>query len=154
MKNFTEKNEKDLPLYPGLLPYGHTVGAPAFRPNNEAEIKNSSQRSMIQQVNMQRDQIIEQLRLLEKQYKELDDRQMISNLIYSVDMRFKPVPGEVYFLYFRQSEKNYFISLIEPDYWGKAKPPTYVAKITLLYDLTWKVLDKSNFFEDFKSGFQ
>jgi hypothetical protein len=109
---------------------------------------------MIQQVKMQKDQIIEQLRLLEKQYKELNDRELISNLIYSVDMKFKPVPGESYFLYFRKSEENYFISLIEPDYWGKSKPPVYVAKILLLFDLTWQVLDKSDHFEDFRSGLQ
>jgi hypothetical protein len=147
MKDVTSKNEYYLPLFPGLLPYPHTVGAPAFKPTKEGVIRSKSQTAMSEQVQVQKDQILEQVKLLQKQYSELVERETISNLIYRAEIKFKPVPGHTYHLYLRDT--GYFLSLIEPNQWGRTFKAQFVASIKLLYDLTWQVLDKSEQFNNF-----
>lgn len=148
MKDVTSKNQYELPLFPGLLPYPHTIGAPAFKPTEEGVIRSHSQTAMSEQVQIQKDQILEQVKLLQKQYSELIERETISNLIYRAEIKFKPVPGHTYHLYLRQDD-SYFLSLIEPDSWGRTSKPQFVATTKLLYDLTWQVLKKSDYFNHF-----
>ena len=147
MKDVTSKNEHELPLFPGLLPYPHTIGAPDFKPTEEGVIRSQSQTAMSEQVQIQKDQILEQVKLLQKQYSELVEREIISNLIYRAEIKFKPVPGHTYHLYLRGD--GYFLSLIEPNQWGRTSKPQFVATIKLLYDLTWQILEKSEHFNHF-----
>ena len=102
---------------------------------------------MSEQVQVQKDQILEQVKLLQKQYNELIERETISNLIYRAEIKFNPVPGHTYHLYLRDT--GYFLSLIEPNQWSRTFKPQFVATIKLLYDLTWQVLDKSDYFNNF-----
>lgn len=149
MKDVTAKNEKDLPLFPNLLPYPHNVGAPAFHPNQRGVITEQSRKAMSEQVKIQKEQILEQVKLLQKQYSELIDRENISELIYQIDFKFKPVPGQSYYIYLREDDNTYFISLIEPNHWGRTSSPSYIASVRLLYDLTWHIIDKSDLYQKF-----
>ena len=141
----TEKDEKLRPLYPGLLPYGHNVGAPAFRPNQMGAAISKSVQAMNEQLEIQKKQIAQQLDLLREQYAELEERRTISNIIYSAEIRFTPDPGTTYYLYAREND-SVFLSLIAPEQWHRQKL-NYLATVKQLHDLTWTVLHKS---EEFK----
>jgi len=138
----TEKDENQLPLYPGLIPYPHTIGAPAFRPNEKGMILSKSAAAMNEQVEMQKKQIMEQVELLKKQYVELEERRVVSNLVYRAHYNFKPEPGEVYHMYIREDD-TLFLSLIAPYEWGK-KEIEFVATVKQLHDMTWQLLTKSD----------
>jgi hypothetical protein len=142
--DYTAKDENLLPLFPGLLPYGHTIGAPAFRPNEMGAILTKSAMAMNEQVEMQKSQILQQVELLKKQYQELEERRLISILVYQADFKFKPECGHTYFIYQREDE-SVFLSLISPAEWNKF---TYIATVKLLSDMTWFVADKSEAFSD------
>ena len=141
----TEKNEKLMPLYPGLLPYGHTVGAPAFKPTEMGVIVSKSVQAMNEQLEIQKEQIIQQLELLKKQYADLEERRIISNLIYSAEIKFKPDPGHTYYLYSRE-DTSVFLTLIAPTEWNRSNVK-YLATVKQLHDLTWQVTHRSNEFE-------
>jgi len=140
----TAKDENELPLFPGLLPYGHTVGAPAFRPTERGVIISKSAEAMNEQVEMQKRQIAEQVELLKKQYLELEERRVISHMVYAADFRFKPEPGEIHHLYQRDNGEL-ILSLIEPEAWSRPNL-TYYASVRMLHDMTWDVVRKGEAF--------
>jgi hypothetical protein len=142
----TQKDEKNLPLFPGLLPYGHTIGAPAFRPNEMGVVLSKSMSAMNEQVEAQKAQILQQVELLKRQYTELEERQVISLIIYQSEMRFTPDIGQIYYLYAREN-KTTFISLIEPGNWHR-QDLKYIAGVKLLSDMTWSVIEKTILFDD------
>jgi hypothetical protein len=137
----TEKDENQLPLYPGLIPYPHTIGAPAFRPNEMGMVLSKSAAAMNEQVEMQKRQIMEQVELLKKQYVELEERRIVSNLVYRATYGFKPEAGEIYHLYIRPND-TLFLSLIAPYEWKKPEIE-FVATVKQLYDMTWQILTRS-----------
>jgi len=142
----TAKDENQQPLFPGLLPYGHTIGAPAFRPTEMGVIVSKSAAAMNEQVEMQKAQILKQVDLLKQQYVELEERRIISLLIYNTELRFKPDVGHTYTLY-RRENGSIFLSMIEPQNW-KRDDIEYIAIVKLLSDMTWVVVEKSSVFED------
>jgi hypothetical protein len=143
--NPTDKDENQLPLFPGLLPYGHTVGAPAFRPTESGIIVSKSYSAMQEQVGMQRGQILQQVELLKKQYEELETRVRISEYVYSAEVRFTPDVGHTYHLYSKGN--TMFLSLINPREWKSSKI-TFLATVKLLADMTWEVLETSKEWEN------
>lgn len=52
-----------------------------------------------------------------KLYEELSEEVYWNNLIYSLDIKFKPVIGNIYYLY-KENEK-YFLSIITPWEWKR-----------------------------------
>ena len=125
---------------PGLIPYPHTIGSPAFLPNKEGALRSSSMKAMEEQCDIQLDQIKEQIALLSKQAQEIKDRYEISKAVYSSRMSFEPVVGEIYHLYAR-SEGEFVLSMVAPNQWGKTIPfKHYVSSVKLLGDKTWKVV--------------
>jgi hypothetical protein len=142
----TAKDENLQPLFPGLLPYGHTIGAPAFRPTEMGVILSKSASAMNEQVEMQKSQILQQLELLKKQYIELEERRIISLIVYQAELRFKPESGHTYYLYNRENGTT-FLSMIEPTSWNRGDL-IYIASVKLLSDMTWTVIEKSEAFGD------
>jgi hypothetical protein len=125
---------------PGLLPYPHTIGSPAFAPTKQGVIKSRSLKAMEEQSNMQLNQIKEQIALLARQAEALRNRVEISKAVYAAEMGFQPLVGETYHLYVREEEK-FVLSMIGPEEWGKTIPFKYfAATIKLLADHTWEVL--------------
>jgi hypothetical protein len=140
-QNPTAKDENMMPLHPGLLPYGHTIGAPAFRPNEMGSYLSKSSTAMNEQVEMQKKQILDQVELLKKQYTELEERRIVSNLVYRAQYGFKPNAGETYHLYIRENN-SFFLSLIKPTEW-KRSDVEFVATVKQLYDMTWQIIDRT-----------
>ncbi len=125
---------------PGLLPYPHTVGSPAFAPTKQGVIRSTALKVMEEQCDMQMQQIKEQITLLAKQAESLRDRIEISKMIYQSAMGFQPIVGHVYHLYAR-TEGEFVLSMIGPDEWGRKVPFTfYAASAKLLSDHTWQIV--------------
>jgi hypothetical protein len=124
---------------PGLIPYPHTVGSPAFAPTETGVIKSRSMKAMEEQSNMQLSQIKEQIALLAEQAEKLQNRIEVSKAVYSAEMSFEPVIGSEYHLYAR-AEGEFVLSMVSPEEWGKKTPfKHFVASVRLLADRTWEV---------------
>ena len=59
-------------------------------------------------------------------------------LVLSAEFNFRPVPGQIYHLYFRHG--RWQLSLISPDEWRDSRRDTCVAQCELRHDATWAVL--------------
>ena len=59
---------------PDILPYGHSVGAPAIRPEDIGKKKSRALSAMQEQTDLQLRQIKEQIDLLARQAKGIQDR--------------------------------------------------------------------------------
>jgi hypothetical protein len=127
---------------PGLLPYPHHVGSPAFAPTRAGSIQSAALKAMEEQCDAQMQQIKEQIDLLAKQAQRIKDRMELSRIIFGAQMGFKPVIGSVYHLYAR-AESEFVLSMIGPDEWGKKRPFKYfVSSVKLLSDHTWEQVNK------------
>jgi hypothetical protein len=133
---------------PHLLPYAHTVGGAVIKPMDKGRMKGRAVAAMYEQTDLQLGQIKEQIELLAKQARKLQERVSISEEIYLTDMNFEPLIGRNYFLY-RQASGKTILSMVSPDEWGKKAPYTFVAEVKMLADHTWDVL-RSNEEEVFK----
>ena len=130
---------------PGLVEFATSLGSGKVAPLEESAIRAQSHRAMNDQLNIQMEQIVEQIRLLAKQVEDLRERKKISEEIYLAKMTFEPVIGKIYYLYFNPKEKRNTLSMISPEEWGNSvKELEYLAKVTLLGDRTWKVEENSN----------
>lgn len=128
---------------PGSLEYAHHAGSALVRPEDIGKLKGRAISAMEHQTDMQLDQIRAQMQLLADQAKQLNDRKIISEIIYGAEMRFEPVINHIYYLY-QKEEGTYLLSLIEPDQWGQSKKTfDYIATVRLLADHTWDILDKA-----------
>ncbi len=86
------------------------------------------------------DKIKEQIELLARQVEELQKRKELSFQIYQAVTNFEPLMGKVYYLYKGEKEER-FLSMISPEEFGVSKKRTFLAKVKLLADRTWKILD-------------
>jgi hypothetical protein len=136
-----EKMKEKVSENPGLLPYSHTVGGAVVKPEEEGSIKANALEAMRQQTGSQMSQLYEQMQLLAKQAKAIQDRVSVSERIYNAEMRFTPLIGKIYYLYEREGKRD-VLSLISPQEWGRSRMFTrFVAKVRLLADHTWEVTD-------------
>jgi hypothetical protein len=125
---------------PHNLPYAHTVGSAVVKPEDKGKLKSRALSAMDKQTGDQLGIIKEQIELLAKQAKKIQDRILISEKIYEAEIRMETFIGHTYYLYERENQKN-LISMIAPDQWGKKGSPyfAFIAEITLLSDHTWDV---------------
>jgi len=61
----------------------------------------------------------------------------LSALVLAAEFRFRPVPGQSYYLY--SDEQEWKLSLIAPREWGARIPGQFVAKCCLRDDMTWQL---------------
>jgi hypothetical protein len=128
---------------PGLLPYAHTLSSGIIRPDDMGKVKSNALLAMEQQTNMQLKQLEEQIRLLHRQAKDIQERTDISVWIYQADIGFDPLINHVYHLY-RKPQGNHFLSMVAPEEWGRSGMHNeYVATVKLLADHTWDVLKRA-----------
>lgn len=125
---------------PGLMPYAHHMGSAIIKPIDKGRVKGLAMSAMYEQTEEQLTQIKDQVELLVRQAQAIHDRISISEQIYKADCGFVPIPNKEYYLY-KKSEEKSTISMVSPEEWGKNPPYEYLAKVRLLSDSTWKVLD-------------
>lgn len=141
-KDFINPIDKDkVAENPHLLPYAHTVGGFAIKPIDKGKVKTRALSAMEQQTQTQLKQIYEQIEVLAKQAKEIQNRVNISNWIYSAEMGFEPLVSEVYHLY-KKEDETHVLSIIGPKEWGRRTCPysEHVASVKMLADHTWQIL--------------
>jgi hypothetical protein len=127
---------------PGFLPYAHSIGGPAIRPDDKGKVKGLAVSAMRQQTDMQMAQIYKQMELLAEQAKSLQDRKLISEKIYEANIGFQPIINKVYHVY-EKKDGGTTLSLVSPKEWGKSLPYNrFIATVRLLADHTWDILEK------------
>ncbi len=126
---------------PGLLPYAHSVGGAIIKPIDKGKIKGVAMSSMYQQTEKQLIDIKEQVEYLLQKAQNVHDKIHISEKIYEADCGFKPLPGQIYFLYQKKEKEEYVLSMIGKNEWNNRCPYEYMAEVQLLADHTWDVLD-------------
>lgn len=125
---------------PDILPYGHNIGAPAIKPEDRGKAKSRALSAMQEQTDMQLRQIKEQIDLLAKQAKSIQDRIEVSNKIYDAIMGFEPIIGHTYHLY-RTEEETFKLLMLSPTDWDCAKKRLeFVATVKMLGDHTWEII--------------
>ncbi len=137
-------DDDKITLIPGLIPYPHHVGSPAFAPTERGSIRSGAMRAMQEQSDMQLMQIKQQIDLLAKQAEQLRQRIEVSKAVYAAEINFQPVIGNTYHLFARE-EGAFVLSMIGPDEWGARVPfKFFVASVLLLADHTWMVSSNSD----------
>lgn len=137
----------------GLMQYAHHAGSAIICPEDEGKIKGRAFKAMEQQTDTQMLQIMEQVQVLLKQAKKIKERTAISKRIYQAHIPFQPHIQKFYYLYRKsklevKTEKT-LLSLIAPQEWDLSKRDlTFLAKVQLLADHTWKVLETAS--EDYE----
>lgn len=130
---------------PHSLPYAHHSGSALIKPEDQGKLKGRALSAMEHQTDMQLGQIYEQMQLLAEQAKRLQDRKTISEFIYTAEIRFEPLINHTYYLYKKEIEESYLLSLVGPEQWGRSgKKLLYTATVKLLADHTWDILEKSS----------
>ncbi len=127
-----------------------TVSSPVIKAIDKNKIRANAVEAMHMQAHQQIEMLRKQAELIMLQVKEIEERLKISELIYKAEMRFKPVLGQIYHLYEKQTQGEFLVSMIAPEEWGRSKSfSRYLSTVRLLSDSTWDVLNKTNFsFED------
>lgn len=128
---------------PGLLPYAHHVGSAIIKPIDKGRTKGNAMTAMYQQTDTQLTQIKEQVETLIRQAQDIHDRISISERIYKADCGFKPVIDRMYYVYQRNSDDTWVLSMIAPEEWGERSPYLYIASCKLLADHTWEVISRN-----------
>ena len=135
---------------PHALEYAHHVGSALIKPEDVGKVKGRALTAMEHQTDQQLGQLYEQMQLLAEQAKKINRRKTISERIYSASFRFDPIINHVYYLYEDEGQSQ-ILSIIAPNEWGRSRRNTYtyIAKIKLLADHTWDILDSADdFFKD------
>lgn len=129
---------------PGLIEYAHSVGSFAIAPTQKGTIKGRALKVMEQQTQMQMDKLFEQMQLLAKQAREIQNRADVSLQIYDAVIGFEPNVGDDYYLYEKKNGDK-LVSLVAPKEWGKSIPfKKFIAKVKLLADHTWDIIEKND----------
>jgi len=126
---------------PGLLPYAHTIGSIAVRPEDTGKLKSRALSAMHEQTNRQLQQIQKQVEVLAQQATALRKRVEVSEKIYMAELSFEPFVGNIYHLY--KKEEVYRIMMVGPDEWGRRKSDAlvFISTVKLLSDHTWEIIE-------------
>lgn len=135
---------KKIAQNPSLLPYAHTVGGAVIKPTEQGAIKGKALDAMAQQTDRQMQQLYDQMQTLATQAKKLQHRVEVSKNIYEADIPFEPVIGHIYCVYLREDNGRYFLSMVQPNEWGRSAQGKFqfMAKALLLADHTWEILEE------------
>ena len=129
------KKKKDKPDMvvdkPHAMEYPTNLGAPSFAPEKmDLYLANVS--------NELSDIFKQEFNELKSRYIDLMDEVKWNNMVYSAEMKFKPVIGKIYYLYSR--EKEYFLSMLSPEEWGRKYNFELVGKFKLMSNHKWQKL--------------
>ena len=135
-------------------PVPMSVSSPVIKLIDKNKVRANAVEAMHMQAHQQIEMLRKQAELIMQQVKDIEDRLKISELIYRAEMRFKPVMGQIYHLYEKETSGEFLVSMIAPNEWGRSKSfKRHLSTIRLLSDSTWDVLNKATFnFEEFEEA--
>ena len=125
---------------PHSLQYPHHRGSGLVKPEDKGKIKGRALAAMEEQTGRQMGQIQEQMELLAKQARQLQARKEISEKIYQAEINFEPLIGHTYYLY-KSKLGVHSLSLLSPSEWGRSLKKVFLAKVSLMADHTWDVIE-------------
>lgn len=129
---------------PGLLSFSHSIGGAMVKPEDQGKVMGRAMTAMKEQTESQLRQLYDQMQVLVKQANQIKSRVHVSERIYLSQINFEPIIGQTYFLY-DKAEGEHVLSMISPQEWGNTPPyQSFVAKVKLLADHTWEVLDATS----------
>ena len=85
---------------------------------------------------MNRHKLKTEIEELEQEFKKLVETAADNELIYQANIRFNPKVGEVYHLY-RNDDGETWVSMIDPDEWGKGYEFEFLGSFRLATDSVW-----------------
>ncbi len=128
---------------PGLIDFAHTVGGAVITKTDPKGIKHAALRAMYEQTDMQLTQIQEQIELLARQAKALQDRRQLSEIVYQAKLSFKPLIGHTYYLYERENG-DFLVSMVASTAWPSGMPfKQFHGAVKLLADHTWDISESN-----------
>jgi hypothetical protein len=135
-------------------PIPMSVSSPVIKLIDKNKVRANAVEAMHMQAHQQIGMLRKQAELIMQQVRDIEDRLKISELVYRAEMSFKPVMGQVYHLYEKETAGQFLVSMIAPNEWGRSKSyKRHLSTIRLLSDSTWDVLDKASFnFEEFEEA--
>ena len=143
-KRTTNPIDKDkIAETPHLLPYAHTLGGAIIRPIDKAKVKGLAMNAMYEQSGQSLERIKKQIEMLVDQAQEIHHRMDISERIYQADCNFKPLIGQIYYLY-EKSDETWILSMISPEEWGNKMPYKHIESVKLMSDHTWFIIDSES----------
>jgi hypothetical protein len=141
-KNSNPIDKDKITDIPGTITFPHHVGSAVVKPEDKGKIKGRAMMAMRDQTQREMSQLYEQMQVLVRQAEDIKKRVEVSEKIYLSTINFEPVINHIYYLYEKEEGKN-ILSMISAEEWGSDMPYNkYIAKIKLLSDHTWEVLEK------------
>ncbi|MFY8190254.1 MAG: DUF2452 domain-containing protein [Bacteroidia bacterium] len=125
-----------------LSPIPLSVGSPIIKAEDKGKIRANAVEAMHHYANQEMALLKKQADLIMEQVREIENRLQVSENIYTSDMRFQPVIGQIYHLY--EKDDHFKLSIIGPTEWGRSKTVgNYVASVKLLGDHSWDIINKA-----------
>ncbi|XP_051786359.1 uncharacterized protein C1orf50 homolog isoform X1 [Erpetoichthys calabaricus] len=85
--------------------------------------------------------IAEQIRYLQEQARKVLEDAKIDGDLHHVACNFVKKPGNVYYLYMRESGQRYF-SILSPKEWGSSCPHEFLGAYKLQMDMSWSPFEE------------
>jgi predicted transcriptional regulator len=121
-----------------LSPVPIRVNSPVIKPENSGKMNAIAVQTMEYQAQQQLEILRRQANVILDEIRSIENRIQISHLIYSAELKFKPLIGMTYYLY--EKDGKYAVSMISEIEWGNNMPfDKFTNSITLLADLTWQI---------------
>ena len=124
--------------------------SPVIKPENITRYKHLQAKAVGHYVKKEYDRLMEQAEVIMKQLNDLERRVKITEMIENSRYRFKPTPGNIYYLYKTTTKNPYILSMMSQSDWSVGVPSTYtwVADVEKLGDGTWDVLEVCDGYEN------
>jgi hypothetical protein len=123
-------------------PYGTDLSAPAFTVPDVAGFKKEQAAEASHRFHQRYEE-------LEQAMHELMTQAQYNDRLLNAAMAFKPIIGQVYYLYNKDSED--FISMVSPEEFGESymQHKTFVGAFKILADNAWIEVEEKNSSQDF-----
>lgn len=138
-----EKLEMISASNPNAITYAHSRGSAPIKAVDRKHIAKRGIEAMGEQIDIQMQQIMDQMKLLADQVEGLKEKKKLSQIVYGAQMSFKPVIGESYFLY--EQDNEYILSILSPEEWGEShlRDKTFICKVRLSGDYSWEIEEQA-----------
>jgi predicted transcriptional regulator len=126
--------------------YPTSVGGPNFTPVLVEKEKDISLNIAKQHAKEEYERIMEMVRILEEQAKQLVSRLDATDLVHKTKCTFVPIHGKEYHIYFNEFINGNQMSMIGPKEWcaGPGEHIKFVASVRKKGDSTWEYIDEDS----------
>ena len=124
------------------LPYPMELGSPAFAPVNVFKEKDIIYNTGKLAAKQEYDRIIELVEVLQRQADDLIKRMEVSDMMYNINLTFKPIHGKIYYVYLDTIKNVHWVSMNHPDSWSALGiHHKFVTAVQLMGDSNWQEVE-------------